>query len=191
MKRYLLIALVCPALLSTGCASKEPAWAIQAGAVTPGTAGLQGVQAWSFFTESWGKAKKDAAFVCARSQAVTGTTAAPLPGCVGCTVAYTLTVDEIDSDCDAALAADPSYTLPVAMAIGPVDEGLADLDPHEGRSLGWYASFDGVELTSYGLAWDLGLDGAGEAGPPGWNPGQTYTLWPAYAWDLTSAGSSS
>lgn len=185
MKHVPLIAL----LALAGCGSDAPSWALQTGAATPSTSGLAGVQAWAFFTEAWGKAQGDAAFVCARSQTVAGTTAAPLPGCVGCTAAYTLTVHEIDSDCDAELAQDPSYTLPVAIAIGPVDDSLAALDPHEGRSLGWYASFDGVELTPYGLAWDIALDETGDSGPPGWNPGQTYTLWPAYAWDLTTAAS--
>jgi hypothetical protein len=176
-------------VLISGCASSAPSWAFQSGAVTPSASGLTGVQAWSFFTSAWGRAKSDQAFVCARSQEVSGTTAAPLPGCIGCTAAYTLTVSEIDSDCDADLADDPSYTLPVAIAIGPVDDALADLDPHPGRSLGWYASFDGVQLESYGFAWDIALDEGGDAGPPGWNPGQTYTLGPSFAWDLTAAPS--
>jgi hypothetical protein len=77
----------------------------------------------------------------------------------------------------------------VAIAIGPVDETLAALDPHADRSLGWYASFDGEKLEPYGFAWDSALDTGEDAGPPGWNPGQTYTLWPAYAWDLSSAAS--
>jgi len=176
-------------LLLTGCTDSTASWAFQAGTVTPSASGLAGVQAWSFFTSAWGHAKGDGAFLCARTQELTGTTAAPLPGCVGCTAAYTLTVTEIDSDCDADLAEDPSYTLPVAIAIGPVDDALADLDPHPGRSLGWYASFDGVSLQSYGFAWDLALDEGGDAGPPGWNPGQTYSLGPSFAWDLTAAPS--
>ncbi len=182
------IALFAPSFaLLLGCAPASASWAVQAATVTAGQTGLSGEQAWSFFAKDWGRAKGDGAFVCARSQAVDGTTSAPLPGCAACTAAYRLTVTEIESDCDADLAGDPSYTLPVAIAIGPVDASLTDIDPHPDQSLGWYASFDGVKLEPYGLAWDAALDSGGNAGPPGWNPGQTYTLWPAFAWDLSTA----
>ena len=182
-----LLFLLCG--VSPACAKGDAVWAVQSASVVPAASGLSGAQAWSFFDARWGKAKSDGAFVCARSQILSGAVTTPLPGCTDCTVAYVLDVEEIGSDCDAALAEDPSYTLPVAMAIGPVDDSLADLDPHPGRSLGWYASFDGESLTPYGLAWDDAFDSGGEPGPPGWNPEQTYTLWSAFAWDLASAGS--
>lgn len=185
MSRVLLAAVL--PLLLVGCAAGSATWAVQDGAVTPSESGLVGEQAWSFFAKNWGQAQGDKAFVCARAQALTGAASAPLPGCASCTVAYTLSVTEIESDCEADLADDPSYTLPVAIGIGPVDESLASMDPHEGRSLGWYASFDGENLEPYGFAWDSALDAGEDAGPPGWNPGQSYTLWPAYAWDLSSA----
>lgn len=184
-----LRVLIVPALLApllTGCGG-APAWAVQAGSVVPRDSGLDGVQAWSFFTARWGAAGDDAAFVCARSQTLTGTGAAPLPGCASCTAAYTLATAEIETDCEGDEATDPSYTLPVAMAIGPVDASLADVDPYEGRSLGWYASFDGQTLEPYGLVWDAAFDTGADPGPPGWNPGQSYTLWSAYAWDLAGS----
>jgi hypothetical protein len=172
-----------------GCAKGDAVWAVQAASVVPGASGMSGTQAWTFFDSRWGKAKDDGAFVCARSQVVRGAVTTPLPGCTDCTVAYDLEVDEIGTDCDSELAEDPSYTLPLAMAIGPVDDSLAEIDPHPGRSLGWYASFDGESLTPYGLAWDAAFDSGAEPGPPGWNPEQSYTLWSAFAWDLASGGS--
>lgn len=174
-------------LLLVGCGPRSVKWAVQDGVVTPDQSGLVGEQAWSFFANNWGSAKGDKAFVCARAQTLTGTASSPLPGCATCTVAYTLAVAETESDCDADLADDPSYTLPVAMGIGPVDDALAGMDPHEGRSLGWYASFDGENLEPYGFAWDAAIDAGEDPGPPGWNPGQSYTLWAAYAWDLSTA----
>ncbi len=181
----LLCLFPLPILLA--CAPGEAAWAIQAGAVTPDATGLTGVQAWSFFAKNWGDASGDRAFVCARAQTLTGTTAAPLAGCDACTVAYSLTVAEVGTDCDEDLAQDASYTLPTAIAIGPVDPSLADADPYPGRSLGWYASFDGQSLQAYGWAWDAALDAGIDPGPPGWNADQTYTLAPAFAWELAGA----
>lgn len=174
---------------ASGCAKGDAVWAVQSASVVPGASGLTGTQAWTFFDKRWGKAKDDGAFVCARSQIITGAVTTPLPGCADCTVAYDLEVQEIGTDCDASLGEDASYTLPLAMAIGPVDDSLSAVDPHAGRSLGWYASFDGESLTPYGLAWDAAFDSGGEPGPPGWNPSQTYTLWSAFAWDLASTGS--
>jgi hypothetical protein len=149
-------------LLAVGCASDEVSWAVHHASVLPSETALAGTQIWEFFTPDWASSGDADAFVCARGQIVTGTVTAALPGCDGCVASYELDVAELETDCASPL----------------------DADPYPGRSLGWYVSIDGVEMEPYGFAYDEALDWAGELGAPGWTSGQTYTLWPAYAWDL-------
>lgn len=174
--------LVLPLLF--GCASQEPIWAVAQASVVPSQGGLEGTQAWTFFTKRWGKAKGDAAFVCARAQTFSGTVVANPEGCVGCLVAYELTYEELGGDCPDDLATDEAYQLPLTMGIGDSPEAYADLDPHPGDSFGWYADLGGDAMEPYGFGWDDALDWGGDAGPPGWNFGQVYTLTSLVAWDL-------
>jgi hypothetical protein len=169
-----------------GCGSSEPAWALHHGSVVPTSTGLAGTQVWEFFTERWGRGKEDAAFVCARAQTLTGTVIGPFDGCESCLVVYELAITELDGDCPPTIASNPAFELPVAIGIGDPAPDLVGDDPYNGRSYGWYASFDGAVFEPYGYAWDDALDWGGTAGPPGWNDGQAYTLWPAYAWDLAA-----
>jgi len=171
-------------LLAAGCASNDVSWAVHHASLIPSETALTGTQTWEFFTPDWAKSGDPDAFVCARGQLVSGAVTAALPGCDGCVAAYELDVAELETDCAAPLDADPAYLTPRAMGIGAVPDALADADPYPGRSLGWYVSVDGVEMEPYGFAYDEALDWAGELGSPGWTTGQTYTLWPAYAWDL-------
>jgi hypothetical protein len=171
-------------LLAAGCASDSPAWAVQHASVIPAETGLGGTQTWEFFTAKWAKTGSADAYVCGRAQLVGGDVTASLPGCDGCTVAYSVDLEELESDCADPLDSDPAYLTPRAFGIGDVPEVLADLDPYPGRSLGWFVSLDGVEMEPYGFAYDEALDWSGDLGAPGWITGQTYTLWPAYAWDL-------
>ncbi|MDP2307642.1 MAG: hypothetical protein Q8P18_16585 [Pseudomonadota bacterium] len=170
--------------LVAGCASDAPEWAVHHASLIPSETGLSGTQTWEFFSPAWARSGDPDAFVCARAQLVTGAVTAALPGCEGCTVAYTIDVAELESDCAAPLDTDTAYTTPRAIGLGDVPDALADLDPYPGRSLGWYLSVDGVEMEAYGFAYDEALDWAGDLGAPGWSTGQAYTLWPAYAWDL-------
>lgn len=173
-------------LVILACAPETPAWAVAQASVVPTPEGVEGVQAWSFYAENWGKAKGDGAFVCSRSQSFTGAVVAPDSGCEGCLVAYELEYTEMGTDCPDDLAVDPAYQLPILMGIGRVPDELADLDPNPGRSSGWYANLGGPKLEAYGFAWDDALDWGGDEGPPGWNVGQSYTLTSAIAWDLTN-----
>ncbi|MES2642053.1 MAG: hypothetical protein V4850_21395 [Myxococcota bacterium] len=171
-------------ILVAGCASDEPAWAVHHASAIPTETGLGGTQTWEFFDARWAGSGNEDFFLCARAQLLTGAVTAALPGCEGCTVAYTLDVAELESDCGAPFATDTAYVTPRAIGIGDVADALTDLDPYPGRSLGWYLSVDGVTMEPYGFAYDEALDWAGDLGAPGWSSGQTYTLWPAYAWDL-------
>ncbi len=177
--------------LLLACGSDAPVWALNTMSVVPTSTGLSGTQTWTFYSGRWGKSKGDDAFVCARAQTYTGVVTSPVlyEGCADCLFAYELTYAELGSDCDEDLAADPAYRLPEVIAVGAVDDSIADLDPQGGESMGWYAQIEAGAVVPYGFAWDDALDWGGYPGPPGWNEGQVYTLWPAFAWDLADAGS--
>jgi hypothetical protein len=166
------------------CGSDELVWAVHHGSVIPSETALEGTQTWEFFTAAWAKNGSEDEFGCARTQLVVGAVNAALPGCDGCMAAYALTTEEFDTDCSDPLDTDPAFETPLAIGIGDVPDDLADLDPYPGRSLGWYISVDGKNMEPYGFAYDEALDWAGDVGAPGWVAGQTYTLWPAFAWDL-------
>jgi hypothetical protein len=166
------------------CASDDVAWAVHHASVVPSATGLTGTQTWEFFDARWADTRGADTFVCARAQELAGDVVAAPEGCDGCTVAYALTAAELGGDCEGALAEDRGYLASVTIGIGDVPAVLADLDPYPGRSLGWYASFDGGPAEPYGYAYVETLEWQGDLGSPGWVAGQAYTLWPAYAWDL-------
>jgi hypothetical protein len=103
-------------------------------------------------------------------------------------VAYEIVAAPLDSDCSESLAANPTYSESITvLGIGSVSADLAPLDRYPDQSMGWYASLDsGATLADYGFAYDAALDYDGTLGAPGWSDGGTYTLWPAFAWDLGS-----
>ena len=171
-------------LLLSACASNDPTWAVEHASVIPGSSSLEGSQTWEFFDSSWSQSGSADAFLCSRAQIVDGAVASALPGCEGCLVAYTLRLAELETDCPAPVDADVAYTTPLAIGIGAVPDTLTALDPYPGRSLGWYISVDGTSFEPFGFAFEEELEWAGTLGAPGWITGQTYTLWPAFAWDL-------
>lgn len=173
-------------LLLFACASDEVVWAVNHASVVPTESGITGTQTWEFFTKKWGKNHSETAFICARAQELTGTLSTSTKGCEGCLAAYSLTIQEIESDCEADLATDPAYATMLAFGVGDVPADYAEDDPHPGQSMGWYVSFDGSLLEPMGFVWDEAFDYAGEPGAPGWQNDQVYTFWPAAAWDLRS-----
>lgn len=166
-----------------GCATNEVAWGVNHASVLPNSTGFSGTQTWEFFSDEWTPAHRDRGFICARVQTLTGVVAAA-PTCASCDHIYTVTVDELDSDCKGDLPDDPSFATPAAIGIGDVPGELVDDAPHPDRSLGWYFSTDGKDLKSFGWAWDEALDYDGDPGPPGFVADRPYTLWPASAWQL-------
>ena len=175
-------------LLLLACASDAPTWAVHHASVVPAETGLDGTQVWEFFDAAWAKKRDPKHYLCARAQSLVGEVTTPLEGCDGCVAAYAVATEELDSDCADDLATDAAYaSAVVTFGIGDVPADLQDLDPWPGRSLGWFVSVDGRAMEAYGFAYDEALDWEGELGGPGWANGTTYTLWPAYAWDLRTA----
>jgi len=169
------------------CGSDAPVWALQHLEVTPSAAGVEGTQAWEFFREGWAQGRDPDDFLCARAQSLRGQVRVAPTGCASCTVAYGVEAEELDTHCGEKLAGAATYAESIRIhAIGEVHESLLELDPHPGRSLGWYVSLDGGEtLTPYGFAYDSALDRDETPGAPGWAHGGTYALWPAFAWDIS------
>lgn len=172
-------------LLLLACASDDVTWAVHHASVIPTATGLGGTQTWEFFTEAWAKDHAAETFRCARAQLLAAEATGALTGCDGCLVTYAVTASELDTTCGEPQASDVAYANPITtFAIGDVPDELASDDPYPGRSLGWYVSLDGETLTPYGWAYEEALDWEGRVGGAGWVNGQTYTLWPAFAWDL-------
>lgn len=168
------------------CASETPGWSVQHLSVVPDDAGLTGTQTWEFFSTDWSGADDADAFLCAVAHEVTATVVAVPDGCDHCTVAYALTATPMDSTCGDTLTGDPVYRESLAVfAIGDAPPALADVDRHPGAGLGWYMSMDGgATVREYGHAYDAGLDHGGTVEDAAWTVGETYTLWPAFAWEL-------
>ena len=181
-----MIPLVLASLVA--CGGSDPAWAVHHLTVQPSANGLTGTQVWEFFDSSWGRSHDSGAYLCAIAQDVVGAVVAPPEGCADCVVAYEIVATPLDSDCSEALAANPTYSESITvLGIGSVSADLAPLDRYPDTSMGWYTSLDaGATLADYGFAYDAALDYDGTLGAPGWSDGGTYTLWPAFAWDLGS-----
>ncbi len=168
------------------CASETPGWSVQHLSVVPGDTGLTGTQTWEFFSTD-GSGPDDAdTFLCAIAQDVTATVVGVPDGCESCSVAYALTATPMDSTCGEALTDDPVYRESLTVfAIGEAPAVLGDVDRHPGAGLGWYMSMDGgATVREYGHAYAAVLDEGGTVEAPAWSAGETYTLWPAFAWEL-------
>jgi hypothetical protein len=173
-------------LLALACASDDPAYAVHVLSVVPTATGLTGTQSWEFFDGGWSEDRDDSHFLCTRAQTVEGALIAPPAGCTSCLAAYALVVTELETDCTGDVGTSRSYSdALVHIGVGEVPAQLEEADPWPGRSFGWYLSYDqGATVEAYGWAYDEALDYEGALGPAGWVPGEVYTLWPAFAWDL-------
>lgn len=169
--------------LALACSPTAPAWAINHASIVPDATGFAGTQTWEFFSSEWSPEAGDRGYLCARVQRLTGVLAAA-PACDACDKIYSVTVEEIDGDCSGEVAEEKGYATPVAMGVGEVADELREDAPHRGRSMGWYFSTDGEEISAFGWAWDEALDRGDDAGPPGLVADRAYTLWPANAWQL-------
>lgn len=159
-----------------------PAWAVQHASIVPGDNGMTGTQTWEFFASGWTPDSGSDAFLCARAQTLEATVTSS-DECPACQAVYALSVTELDSDCSAALVAEPSFAGPDVFAIGKVAASLADAEPHPGEGFGWAVGYADGTLTDVGYAYAEALDVGGKS-PAGWATDTPYTLWPAVAWEL-------
>lgn len=172
--------------LLLGCAPDpggDVVWAVNYATVTVDAFGIEGQHVWAFYSDGWERSHDEAYHACSMLQTLTGDAIDPIDGCTDCEATYTVETVDLESDCPGTVGAEPAFGGVAAIGIGSVAGDLADDDPHPGDSLGWYLSFDGVAAESHGWAYADDLD-YGRDVDDGWVNGQTYTLWPAYAWDL-------
>lgn len=168
------------ALFLWSCASEEPAWAVLHASIVPSATGMEGTQTWEFFSADWSPDAGDQGYLCARAQTVVGTHTAA-SSCPECRAVWENVVEELDSDCPAALAESADFAGPTLYAVGDVAERFADQEPWRDEGFGWAVGFDDGELVDVGFAYAEVLDAGGDA-PPGLAQGEPYTLWPAVAW---------
>lgn len=181
-----------PLLLLAACAPADvPAWALQHASVTvsPDGATISGTQTWEFYSARWEEGRDQDDHICARAQTITGEALASLPdGCPGCIGAFSMMVEELDTDCTGEVATDPSYAGTTLYAIGSVDRSVESLDPYPGDSMGWFVAWSTEDVEPLGFAYNDALDAGEEPEAPGWVVGLTYVLWPAFVWDLAAEG---
>lgn len=182
-----------PGLLAlSGCATSDtPRWALQHASVTmaPDGASISGYQTWEFYREGWEEGRDQEDHLCARVQSIEGDAEPTLPsGCPGCIASFSLTLAELQTDCAGDEADDPSYAGVTLYAIGSVDNSVTELDPYPGDSMGWYVAWSTEDVDPIGFAYNDALDAGEEPEAAGLVAGLTYTLWPAFVWDLAVKG---
>ena len=185
MRRSLALLLSVPAC---GSPDQTPAWALQHATVDVSDDGssLDGYQIWEFYTAAWAKSQDGADHVCSRVQSLVGTSESHLPdGCPGCVASYAIALVELETDCDGDEGTADTYAGTTRYAIGAVANGLADDDPHPGTSQGWFGGWGGTSVEALGFAWNAALDQGESPTADGWVGGETYTLEPGFAWDLS------
>ncbi len=162
----------------------SPAFALNTATLTPAEDGVSGVHTWSFFSAGWEQSQSEDDLVCEIVQELTGSVVAPLTGCQGCTATYGIELVDVVSDCSEGLSADPGLHALLGFGFGPVPDELAEDDPHPDLSAGWYLTLDDEVMEGHGFAYPSALDRDEEVTFSGWIVGETYTLSPAYAWQL-------
>lgn len=179
-----MTALMVLVACSSGYDDTTAAWALNTATVTPAENGLAGAHTWTFFNGGWEKSQSDDDLVCEVVQELEGSVVAPMTGCPGCTATYAVTLSEVVSDCSEGLSADPGLLALSGFAFGEVPIDVADDDPYPDQSAGWYLTLDGELMEGHGFAYPSALDRGEDVAFSGWLVGETYTLSPAYAWQL-------
>jgi hypothetical protein len=176
----LLLLVACSNGYSTGTA----VWALNTATVTPSEDGLAGAHTWTFFNSGWEKSQSEDDLVCEIVQELTGSVVAPMTGCEGCSATYEVAFSQVASDCSEELTGDPGLDAVIGFAFGPVPGEVAEDNPYPDQAAGWYLSIDGEVMEGHGFAYAPALDRGEEVQFNGWIVGETFTLAPAYAWEL-------
>jgi hypothetical protein len=186
---FLLSAILLPGCKVGLDLSTDPTWAINWAEVLPSETGLEdsSYHVWEFFVEGWEKKHKEEYFKCSVGQHIIAEPIACPEGAEGCVAAHQWILDPWQSDCDDTITLDPSFSGPIQVAVGLLPEDLESDDPYPGWSMGWYLGIGGEPVQPFGYVYDKLLEDGGTPPSIGWLPGQTYILWPAWAWDLQEA----
>jgi len=160
-------------------ASGDAAWAVNYATVTPDAFGVSGHHVWVFFQDGWERKRTEDYHLCTLLQTVEGSLIDDLDGCEECVATYEIALTDVEHDCDDELVSSASYRGIEAFGVG---DSAGDDAPYA-SAYQWSLSYDGEALESHGWAFDEAEDW-GSATTDGWEEDGTYTLWPAYAWDL-------
>ena len=165
----------------------EPAWAFQHGSLVVSDSGeaIEGFQVWEMYAQRWRKKKKEKFHICARVQTVQGEQTSDLEGCAGCLATFVIETEELESDCGKGQGgAEDGFTGMGHFAFGALPKELRDSAPYPGQTMAWYVSWDTRNAELLGYAWNERLDMGEMVSDAGWVAGESYVLWPAYAWEL-------
>jgi hypothetical protein len=188
-----LLVGACTACATRPDLSAAPRWAINWAEVTPSASGLEGYQVWEFFVDGWEKEHDESFFKCYIARRLEGEVVRTPEGCEGCTSAYELEFlpyvgagrDASEGvSCNAELQDDARFEGPLSYGVGLLPDDLGGEAPFPGKTSGWYIGWDGRTVEPFGYAYAKALEEGAQPSGPGWVNGETYVLWPAYAWDL-------
>ncbi len=179
-----MIALTLVLACGSNYDGSEAVWALNRATVTPAADGLTGAHTWSFYDSDWERTQSDDDLICEVVQELTGEVVAPMSGCPGCSATYDIGFTLVVSDCADELTHDPGIEALLGFAFGPVPDEIAEDDPWPDNSAGWYLTVDGELMEDHGFAYPSSLDRGESSTTSGWMVGETYTLDPAYAWEL-------
>ena len=164
------------------CGEPEPYWAVQHAEVTMDGDSFTGHQTWEFYSKRWRRNQTEDHHICARIQVIDGSLTDSMEGCKTCDAVYSISMSELETDCEHEVGTKKSFASASHFALGPLTGELEDQDIYDAEQ-GWYVSWDSTVLEPLGYAW------AGEDSSEGSDTGDVQTvesliLWPGYAWKL-------
>lgn len=169
-----------PLMLASGCSNVDttPAWAFDPIWIEPEGDGIHGIHAWHVYSDAWHEKRAEASYLCAVVVELWGAPA----DCDGCVHAWAVETELLESDCDPALAQDPTFVALKGLGIG---EPTTDADaPHPGATAVGYADYGFGAWEVHGWAYPDALDAGRTPTSDEWDGEQPFTLWPTLDWPL-------
>lgn len=168
-------------LVLTGCTSDEPTWALDVMFVVPdGPDEVRGTQTWQVYRKAWKRNFREKHYLC--SVLVTFDGVSSTPDCPNCLSAATVTPEQTDSDCDATISTNPTFSSLQRVGFGPL---AVDGGPYPGSSSAGYVDY-GAGWEVHGWAYPDALDQGGSLEPTAWNDSDPFAMAPAFVWELTA-----
>lgn len=175
-----------PMLLLAACApDTDPGWAVDELWLEPDGDGVHGFQTWEIYGEAWSRRLAERHYLCAVVVELWGDPVEPGDDCGGCSPAWAVEVALVETDCDPELSERARWLDLSGVALGPLGLELADDPPWPGMTRGGYAAYGDTGWLAHGWAYPAGLDSDLPVTEPSWNGQQSFTLVPAWAWELS------